>query len=189
MIKAIIFDCFGVLTSDLWKEFCAGLPAGVNVDRARELNRQYDAAVISRKEFFDQVHVVTGHRPPEVESLLGETATKNKHLLEYIKKLKKTYKIGLLSNVGSNWITDEFLNEDERLLFDDIIFSHSVLLAKPDPEIFHLAAERIGSAEENIVFIDDSEGHCLSAQSTGMQAIVYKDFVDMKRQLEQLLKS
>ncbi len=189
MIKAIIFDCFGVLTSDLWKEFCAGLPDDVDVGKARELNRQYDAAVISRKEFLDQVFEITGHKPPEVESLLDAETTKNKKLLEYIKKLKKSYKIGLLSNVGSNWITDEFLNNDEKLLFDDIIFSHSVRLAKPDPKIFQVATERIGLAPQEIIFIDDSEVHCHGAQSIGMKTIVYKNFVDMKHRLEELLES
>jgi len=187
MIKAIIFDCFGVLTTDLWKQFCDSLPEGVDVDRARELNRQYDAAMISRDQFLEEVHEITGHRPQEVEKLLGGEAAKNTKLLDYIRTLKKSYKIGLLSNIGSDWITDEFLTDEEAKLFDDMIFSHTVNLAKPDQRIFELAAERLDLPPAEIVFIDDSPGHVTAAQNLGMSGIVYEDFSSMKHALEAVL--
>ena len=40
MVKAIIFDCFGVLATDIWLAFCESLPASADLQRARDLFEQ-----------------------------------------------------------------------------------------------------------------------------------------------------
>ncbi len=184
-MKAIIFDCFGVLTTDYWREFVAKLPADIR-PAAADLNKAYDGGFIAATEFMDQVEALTGQRPDTVEHRKGQ-AKKNHELLDYIAQLKPHYKIGLLSNIASDWITDEFLTPAEQSLFHAMIFSHAVYLTKPDHRIFELMAERLAVEPSDCVMVDDIEANCTGARETGMQAVEYHDFAQAQGELDRLL--
>ncbi len=186
MTKAIIFDCFGVLTADTWREFAATLPEG-QYKKARILNRAYGAADLTKTEFRRAIHDLTGRLPQDIDKLFDHETAKNTELLGYIAELKKSYKIGLLSNVGSNWIRDRFLTPEEQKLFDAFIFSYEVHMTKPDPRMFELAAEELGVPLESCILVDDVDTHCETAQSLGLQAVQYYDFQQVKHDLQRLL--
>lgn len=188
MIKAIIFDCFGVLTADKWKEFVATLPEDQR-QPAGDINHAYDAGFISEKEFITQIKKLTGRSPGEVENLTISEIGKNKELLNYINSLKQDYKIGLVSNVTSNWIRDYFLSKDEQALFDDMVMSFEVGTTKPDPKIYQIALNNLGVKGNEAIFIDDIERYAQAGREVGMQAIVYKDFEQMKSDLAALITS
>lgn len=187
MIKAVIFDCFGVLTADVWREFIDNLPPEADVNRAREINHQYDAGLLSLDEFLDQVEEATGHRPIEVEKLLDNEVKKNKALLGYIEELKQSYKIGLISNIATNWIRDKFLNAQEQSLFDAMVFSYEAGTTKPDAEIYKLACDKLGIHPDEAVFTDDVKSYCEAAEALGMRSVHYRDFRQMKQELEVIL--
>ncbi len=189
MIKAIIFDCFGVLTKDWWREFCSTLPPGEITRKAHELNHKYDAGELSLKDFVEQVAEITGRRPEPIEDIFASPEPeKNITLLRYIKELRaKGFKTSLLSNVGTNWIRQDFLSQAEQGLFDDFVLSYETGMTKPHPEIFELAAKRLKLKPEEIIFTDDIESYCVAAEKVGMKAIVYKDFNQFKTELEKIL--
>lgn len=186
MIKAIIFDCFGVLTVDLWKEFVAKLPDDQK-QQARDINHAYDAGFITNEQFRTQIKDLTGQAVGEVESIFADEGPKNRELLNYIVALKPTYKIGILSNIASNWINEVLLTNEEQRLFDDMVLSFQVRVTKPEPRIFELACERLGVQPAEVVMVDDIEANCQAAQGIGMKSIVYHDFPQLKADLEQLL--
>ena len=134
----------------------------------------------------DQVEELTGDRPDLVEHTHG-VADKNHELLDFIAELKNHYSIGLLSNIASDWITDEFLTPVEQSLFDAMIFSHNVNLTKPDHRIFELMADRLAVEPSDCVLVDDIGANCSGARETGMQAVVYHDLAQARRELEKLL--
>ncbi len=188
MKNTIIFDCFGVLTTDTWRAFVDSLPPEIDVEKLRELNRQLDIGLLSHDDFKQQVFEISGAQPEEVERLLNNEVVKNDQLLSYIRDAKQVgIKIGLLSNISSDWITESFLSKDEQGLFDELILSHKVGLAKPDPKIFELACSRLGSLPEESIMIDDVERYCSVAESLGMAAVVYTDFVSFETEINKLL--
>ena len=187
MIKAIIFDCFGVLTTDQWRAFVDKLPHDADIDKARELNHQYDSGQLTIDEFLDQVEEATGQRPVEIEKLLDNETTKNTVLLDYIRELKNDYKIGLLSNIATDWITETFLSADEQKLFDAFVFSHDAGTTKPDPKIYNLICEKLEVSADQAIFIDDVKDYCQAAESLGMRAVHYQDFKQMKNEIQGLL--
>lgn len=190
MIKAIIFDCFGVLTKDWWREFCSTIEDADVRRQAHELNVQYDGGSIDLKDFVQQIAEITGRDPGPIEEIFASPEPeKNLVLLKYIGELKKKYKIGLLSNVGTNWIRDYFLTEDENKLFDDMVLSFEAGLTKPDPEIYKLAAQRLGVKPEETIFTDDIDRYCTAAEAIGMKSVVYRDFNQFKAELEKLLST
>jgi HAD superfamily hydrolase (TIGR01509 family) len=186
MVQAIIFDCFGVLTTDKWREFTATLPPEQR-DQARELNRAYGGAFIDKTEFLQAIYTLTGKLPEDIEETLDHNMLKNKQLLRLIAELRPAYKIGLLSNVASNWIRDQFLTADEQKLFDDFVFSYEQKMTKPDARLFELAAQRLGVPVTDCVLVDDVERYCSAAGDLGMQAVLYRNFPQARADLMQLL--
>jgi HAD superfamily hydrolase (TIGR01509 family) len=188
MIKAIIFDCFGVLTTERWLLFLAELPDSVDLEEVRSVHRAYTAGIISKKECDDRIHELTGQSFREAEDLGVDEIAKNTVLLDYIRELRgKSYDIGLLSNIATPWITDSFLTADEQELFDEMILSFEVGITKPDPRIFMLACERLRVGPHEAVLVDDIDRYCAAARAEGLHAIQYQDFKQMKYELEIIL--
>ncbi len=190
MIKALIFDCFGVLTVDLWKEFVLSLPQETQ-EPARELNRALDRGQLTLHEFSAEINSLTGREPARVEETIavGQNSDKNQALLRYIRGVHGTYKIGLLSNISTNWIRDSFLSPDETALFDAFILSYEVGMTKPDPNVYILAAERLSVRPEECIFIDDGEGNCQGARNVGMQSVLYENLQQTIADLNKILKT
>ncbi|TCC01975.1 HAD family hydrolase [Kribbella soli] len=71
-------------------------------------------------------------------------------------------------------------------MFDDIVISGEVGLRKPEPEIFQLAAERLGLEPAECVFIDDLQLNVDGAHAVGMTAILHTEYDETRRALETL---
>lgn len=187
VIRAIIFDCFGVLTADSWHEFRMSLPKEQQ-GPASDLNHQYGAGLIGKQEFLSAISEVTGKTEEFISGLIDNEDSKNTVLLNYIAtKLKHHYKIGILSNVASNWIRDYFLTPDEQKLFDVMVFSFEEGTTKPDPRIYEMAADRLGVAPKECVYIDDIDRYAAAAENVGMKAITYKNFPQLNEELNEIL--
>lgn len=90
-----------------------------------------------------------------------------------VRRLRPAYRTQVLSNA------DATLPERLRLLgvldlFDDVVVSAHVGIAKPDRRIYELAAGRLGLAPEACVFIDDSERNVDAAREAGMRAVLFR---------------
>jgi putative hydrolase of the HAD superfamily len=91
-------------------------------------------------------------------------------MIDLIQRLRGRVKVGLLSNAAPG--LEEDLREHYRIdaLFDDIINSATVQLAKPDPRIYALAAERLGLPVAKCFFTDDLPHNIEAARAAGMVA-------------------
>ncbi len=101
--------------------------------------------------------------------------------------LRRSYRVGLLSN--STLRLEKELLEGNGIshLFHVVINSARVGVAKPDPRIYRLAAERIGAAPAACVHIDDLLPNVEGARQAEFQAIHYRgDFPALERELRSL---
>ena len=94
--------------------------------------------------------------------------------VELVRSLRGSYRCSLLSNADLS--LRPRLEQELRWhhLFDDIVVSAEVGMAKPRPEIFHLAASRLGVAPEACVFVDDWDQNIEAARAVGMQAVLHR---------------
>jgi epoxide hydrolase-like predicted phosphatase len=187
MIKAIIFDCFGVLTTDGWlafkkRHFRDNKELAV---KATELNRAANASTLSYQDFLVAIAQLAGITAGEVQKEI-ESNISDEEVFDYIKTLKPKYKIGLLSNVATNQLQKLFTNE-QIAVFDGISLSYETGAVKPDPRAYKLAAEKLGVQTSECIFIDDQQKHVDGAQAVGMPAVLYQDFDQMKSELEKIL--
>ena len=188
MVKAVIFDCFGVLTTDTWRLFLSGLPREADIETARQVHRQYNAGLITKQDCSERIKAATGSSFIEVEDAVDQTMAKNAPLLDYINELHdRGFKTAILSNVGSNWIRDTLLSAAEQKFFDEFIFSYQVQLLKPDPQMYQLTCDRLGVEPAEALFVDDKEPYCQAARAIGMQAVCYQDFAQIHDDLERML--
>lgn len=188
MIRAIIFDCFGVLVHDSWLSFKEAYFHDYpdKYDKAGELNYLSNTGKISYEEFLREIADLSGLDLERARRLIDNNPP-NLQILDYIRDtLKPAYKIGMLSNAADDWLSD-FFTPEELALFDVSILSYKYSCAKPDPRIFTVTAQQLGVSPEECIFVDDIEKNCYGAQEVGMRTIWYQEFDQMKRELEVLL--
>ena len=187
MIQAIIFDCFGVLTTDAWLPFKArhfGHDPAL-LAQATDLNRQSDGGFITTGSFLEQIGEMANMTSAEVYHAVSNNVP-NTELFGYIKQLKADYKIGLLSNASGDWLSELF-ELDQLQLFEGTALSYETRFTKPMPEAYTTIAERLDVPVEQCVFIDDQERFVTGAQDAGMLAVWYKGNAQLKNDLAQLL--
>jgi epoxide hydrolase-like predicted phosphatase len=71
-------------------------------------------------------------------------------------------------------------------LFDTAVISAEVHRHKPQPEIYRLAAERLGVAPEECIFVDDLRENCEGAEAVGMTAIRHRTAAETIPRLSEL---
>ncbi len=187
MIKAIIFDCFGVLITDALQALRDKYPdkSEVVTDIIQQGNRGY----ISSHDASMQIAAVLDIPYETYRATLASGEVKNQELLAYIKQLRPQYKTGMLSNIGRESLWRRFSDDELSEHFDAVVASGEIGHAKPEPEAYTITAQRLGVEPEECIFIDDREPYVTAAQAIGMQGIVYEDLQTFKQQIEQLLNT
>lgn len=185
MITTIIFDCFGVLQIDAAQSFLDQHP-----DKRKELleiRDQADRGVLDRPQVLNAFAQICTMDASEVEAVLMHEHAPNVALFKVISKLRNNgYKIGMLSNLGRGWFQDLFPETEVQQLFDDILVSGDVRMAKPQPEIYTLSLQRLGVKAEEVLFVDDREENCSGARAVGMRAYRYKELQPFLQELASL---
>lgn len=168
---AVIFDCFGVLYTDAKQSIMTLAPK----DRHKELADIFTSnnyGYLDRSTYVSRVAEVLQMSIEEVNSYMIHEHTLNQPLVTLItEQLKPTYKIGMLSNIGRDWIDDFFSKHQLHSLFDEVVLSGEENLAKPHPAIFTLIAARLGVEPSRCLMIDDIAENCEGAEIAGMSAI------------------
>lgn len=187
MIKAIIFDCFGVVISDDFDD--AYRSVGGDPDKDRDFIRQ------------TQIDSNTGKIPSSLAVFaehLGVTEEEwynavnggriiNQSLLDYAAELGKTYKTAMLSNIGSAGVRRFFEPGFLEKYFDPIVESGKIGYAKPEARAFEYVADALGIRLDECVMIDDREDYLVGAQGVGMEIILYENLEQLKKDLGKIL--
>jgi epoxide hydrolase-like predicted phosphatase len=188
MIKAVIFDFFGVLATRGLKQFKKTYFKG-DADKIRagkSLQKKLDSGDIGYDDYIDKLAEIGGATREKVLEYT-ENYKPNEKLLNYIRSaLKPRYKLGIISNAGQDWVL-KIIGEDNKQLFDDVILSYKAKVIKPEPEIYEMSLHHLGIEPHEAVFVDDILSYCEAARKMGMQFIWYKKFDDFKEELEEIL--
>ncbi|WP_282937905.1 HAD-IA family hydrolase [Paenibacillus sp. RC67] len=192
-MKAVLFDLFETLITE-FAEGVRKVPRIHDFDEQQGLTRQeYDEEWRTRQEqrmngtFPDYPSVLR-----DIWSSKGKTLDEayiqklydsrlyaklvpfqslSPHVIYMLKRLKSSgIRIGLISNC-----TEEEIRAWERCdlapYFDEVVFSYETGYAKPDPEIYALACERLQVQPEEAVFVGDGGSRELEgAQACGIRA-------------------
>jgi epoxide hydrolase-like predicted phosphatase len=200
-IKAIIFDFGGVLLGPrseeerrYWGERL-GLRQG-QIDDILYGGEEWalvKVGAISNDEFWRRVCPKLGLCTVEEitsfphEYFASEEERLDRRLVDLAQELRGQYKLAVLSNASG--VVDDLLRErfGIRELFDVVIDSACVGMAKPERDIYELALERLDIAPHEAVFIDDLARNVAAAADLGIHAIHHLNFESTAHQLRALL--
>lgn len=190
MIKAVIFDCFGVLVYGTFDEVYtrAGGDAIKDVVFIDELLGSANLGLITPNEMRLKAIKKSGVSENAWLQAITSTQYPSEKLLAYAANLKKHYKIAVLSNANIGTLQRKFTPE-QLAIFDAVIVSAEVKVMKPDPAIYLLTAKKLGVKPEECIFIDDSPVFCQAAEAVGMQTICYKNFDKFKLDINAILNN
>ncbi|CAG7650803.1 HAD-IA family hydrolase [Actinacidiphila bryophytorum] len=89
----------------------------------------------------------------------------------------------LVSNASVD-LEDDLAGLGLAALADHVVSSARVGVAKPDPRIYAIAAERAGVPAERCLFVDDSRANVEAALALGMSALHYRTPADLHTALQ-----
>lgn len=193
--RALLVDFGGVLTTDIWSSFAAFCTRrGLDPDAAKRLFRESPDALeelrrlergeADPQEFERRFAKLLGTEPDGlVEGLFSGLGPADEMLTAVRRAREGGVPTGLVSN---SWVMDHYTS-DLRRLFDAVIISGEVGLHKPEAEIYELAAERVGRAPSDCVFVDDLRENCAGAEAVGMTAVLHRKPAATIERLEDLL--
>lgn len=188
-IKAVIFDCFGVLIVPAQVLLSHDFPE--KVEDFRDLSMQSDYGYISRDEYNRMATALTGLSIAEFQKRYWNSRVRNEPVFDWINDLKKLnkFKIGMLSNI-STWRLEDFIPKTERdKSFDAVILSGEEGVIKPSREIYELTASRLGVDVSECVMIDDLMDNIDGAKRAGMQAILFGDVDQARADFDRLIEA
>jgi epoxide hydrolase-like predicted phosphatase len=197
MIKALIFDFGGVLVrTEDWSarrkwEAQLGLAeraldaAVFNSDTARRASR----GELPASAIWVDVARALNLNPAQLDACRRDFWSGDKldeALIELIQSLRPRYTTAILSNAWSDARENftRLFGLDQA--FDTMIISAEEGLAKPDPRLYQLAAERLGVQPDEAVFVDDFIENVEAARAVGMHALHYQPGLDVRAELARL---
>ncbi len=189
MIRALIFDNYGVLYDTVFETFWPIIGPDATKD-FQAADHLADIGEISDREREQRGIEILNKAGFDGEKMLRE-AYENSHrredLLDFIRQVRGQYKTALLSNISDN--IDRFFTSTERQeLFDIEVLSYKIHLLKPDPKIYLLTADRLNLKPGECIFVDDKQSNVDGAEAVGMRGILYQDFAQFRTDLEMILK-
>jgi epoxide hydrolase-like predicted phosphatase len=189
MIKAVIFDFFGVLVGQGFSETYRQAGGDPVKDRLfiEDMLGAANRGIISSEEMRQMIIRQLGITYEAWVDALGRSEKPNPALLAYAIELQdRGYKLAILSNANKGTLQRK-MTKQQLDIFDELVVSAEVGTIKPDREIYLLAAERLGVQPKECVFTDDIKDYVEAARVAGMKAFLFEDTKRFQDELEQLL--
>ena len=110
----------------------------------------------------------------------------NIELIDYIRIKSEVHRSFILSNA---WLDARklFNSIPELKIFEEMIISAEVGMAKPDDRIFLYACDKIGVVASQIVFVDDRAENVEAAITLGMNGIVFESTSQTLNDLNEII--
>ncbi len=193
---ALLVDFGGVLTTSVWDSFADFCRAkGLEEHAVKRLFREDPEAIASLRgletgrlqedEFEERFAKLLGldEAGDLIDSMFGGMLPCEPMVAAVRAVGSRGVRTGLISN---SWSTSHYDRDMLEELFDTAVISADVGLHKPQPEIYRLAAERVGVAPEACLFVDDLRENCAGAEAVGMTAILHRDPAETIERIEEL---
>jgi putative hydrolase of the HAD superfamily len=110
--------------------------------------------------------------------------TQNPAMLAWQRALKQHgIRTAILSNMGDTVLANMEREFDWLPRFDVLVWSFQHKMAKPDPAIYRLTLERLGTRPEETLFIDDRQANIDAARALGLIGIQFTNVEHLREQL------
>jgi putative hydrolase of the HAD superfamily len=143
-----------------------------------DFHRDFERGEITESDFIKKMLEITDNKIDKETfcSYYAEMFSMNEDVISLLPKLKKNYKLYLLSNTNSihkkyGWDKYKFIE-----YFDKLILSFEVGAVKPEEKIYRAVEKVSGLPSEEHFFIDDIQEYVDSAKKIGWDAVQFVDY-------------
>lgn len=152
-----------------------------------DLHRTFEAGKMDEEEFISKhLEALGGNVDRDTFCrIYSEIFTVNEDTAALLPVLRMNYRLMLLSNTNSihkkfGWEQYDFLKNFEKLFL-----SHELGFVKPEREIYKAVTDYTGSPASEHIFIDDISEYAEGAKNCGWDAIQYKGYDDLVKNLSE----
>ena len=129
----------------------------------------------------------------QVDALLDDfwrwyVGTLDRELFDWFAGQRPARLTAILSNSGPGARERERFHGFEDVT-DDIVYSHEVGLAKPDPAAYELVTRRLGVEAGEVLFLDDVEANVVAARALGWHAVLHRDTSSSIAEMERIIEA
>ncbi|MGN6166688.1 MAG: HAD-IA family hydrolase [Solirubrobacteraceae bacterium] len=194
--QGLLVDYGGVLTTSpfgSFVEFCVQegvapetLTRSLRSDpRCRELLIGLETGRLAEEEFESGLAAILGVPAPDLIARMFAGSRPDSAMAAAIRAARRAgVRTALVSN---SWGTGGYDRALLKELFDEVVISGEVGIRKPAPQIYRLAAQRIGVAPQACVFLDDLPFNLPPATELGMATVHHVSSQQTIAELERLL--
>jgi putative hydrolase of the HAD superfamily len=197
----VLFDYGGVIARWPSEEDLAALAAaaGVSVEQFTDAywrrRAAYDRADVDGPRYWQQVGLILGrsedYTDDEVAKLSRLDTDSWLHLdpaaVELIEELSASgHHLALLSNAPAE-IAEAVAELPVTRLFEHLIFSCQLKMAKPDPACYEAALGLLEAGPEEVIFLDDRADNLMAAALLGIRTIQFSGPSQARTDLAELL--
>lgn len=191
MIKVILTDFYGVVYDNFdWQVIYERVHSDPKKsDQLQGMIRQINQGLIDNETFQQGIAILAEDDKHPGQPAVYPHPTINRALLDYLRTLHGSVKIGLFSNGYRQDVVELVEQGSYGDVFDEIIVSSQLGTFKPSPEAFVKALNLIspGVKPEEAIMLDDSPRHVVGASEAGLHAIKYTDVPSAKTEIEKLV--
>ena len=193
MIKTIIFDLGNVIVNvDKSKFRMFSRYSNKSVKQITKcieestLMKSFERGELSEEDYYKKVSKELNLKMDfeKFKSISCGIFSPRKDVEKLIRKLKKRFRLVLLSNTDA--IHFEFIKKNYKILnaFDDYVLSYKEGCRKPNPLIFLKAIKKAKTSPFNCLYFDDISEFVLAARMLGIKAFQYKNFEKLRSDLK-----
>jgi putative hydrolase of the HAD superfamily len=101
-------------------------------------------------------------------------------------RVREVAAVALVSNATTR-LESDLARQGLDDLADAVVNTSRIGVAKPDPRVYLIAAERVGAPVHRCLFVDDTLANVTAARDVGMTAVHYRRIEDLQDALSALL--
>jgi HAD superfamily hydrolase (TIGR01509 family) len=176
-IDAILVDMDGTLVETGAANYAAYAAAlrecGVHISQA-----DFDKVGLGRnwRQFLPEIlanagsdadPAVIARRKAEIYPSLLSMTVLNDGLVRLLAAVRTSFRTALVTTASARNVDAILAQHDLRRLFDEIITGDDVARHKPEPDAYHVAAERLGADPARCLVVEDSDIGVLSGRAFG----------------------
>lgn len=188
MIKAIIFDAFGVIYPEWGNVFRDTAPVE-NREAIQEIFDLGDLGKLNDEEYVNRVSDLMQMTRDELQEVRFDKCQPDLQVLELAKEFRSTYKTAMLSNSSLGYIPKLMKRDNLDEYFEEFILSSEHGVMKPDKRIYEIAIEKLEIEPKESVFIDDRQVNIDAAKAVGMYGVLFESVAQVKVEVTQLAGS
>ena len=187
MRKLFLFDCFGVVVSDvstLW------LDRHCDEEQKRyvrsELFRKVDTARMSQEELYEQLAALCGISKRSLVDEWDSLVYVKQDTIETIKRIRRQGDVvALLSNASVEYVDYLFTKFNLYQYFDKIFVSARYKTAKPDREFYRICLDGFTEKFDKIYFTDDNPVNLENLQELGITPILFTNAAQLEKDVKE----